>query len=166
MKRRSSGFLGTAIASAALSALMVLVLFGAGPTNAGHSGLKKHAAIEKSVTVDGSLEKDGDAWVIKLTAVNAAIKEQECSISASLMSIEGSMMSRVGPMPREIWKTTVAVKVPASGEAKSQVAVPEEFAKRLAKKKASPKADPFESSPRFNVRFKAQCEAASGDHIS
>jgi len=165
MKRRSSGFLGTAIASAALSALMVLVLFGAGPTNAGHSGLKKHAAIEKSVTVDGSLEKDGDAWVIKLTAVNADAKEQECNVAASLMSTVGSPMARVAPMPREIWKTLVALKVPASGEASGQVAVPEEFAKKLSKKK-NPKADTFESTERFNVRFKAQCEAAATDHIS
>lgn len=165
MKRRSSAFLATAIASAASSALVVLVLFGARPTDAGRAGLQKHGAIENQVTVDGSLAKEGKAWLIKLTAVNANAREQECNVSASLMSIVGSAMARVSPRPREIWNTTVAVKVPASGEAKSQVAVPDEFAKKLSKN-TNAKESPFDSSERFNVRFKARCEAAAADHIS
>jgi hypothetical protein len=172
MNRRSSGFFGTALASAVLSASLVLVAFGAGTTNADRTGLRKHGASDSGVTVDGALAQDGQDWLIKLTATSSKGKAQDCKVAASLTSVTSSVMSRVIPAPQVVWQMDVAVKVPASGTTSSELKVPERFSKRLAppapKKDgdALDQKDLLKAHESFSVQLKATCEAADDDHIS
>lgn len=173
--RRSPGFFGTAALSAVLSALMVVVIFGAGTTNAGLQQ-KKHAALAKEVTVDGTLAKESDGWVIKVKAANSGRTAQACNLGTALTSMRNSMMSRVPPTPRVVWKSTVAVNVPAGGEADQKVAVPADVAKRidaatakaLAKKPAKDgELDvDFEGTEHFNVRIQVRCDAQTDGQVS
>ena len=165
-RSQSSGFWGTVAASAVIGALTVLVVFGARPTNAGLPQ-KKHAALAKDVTVDGTLTKDGDAWVIAIKAANAGSTEQRCELGTNLTSVRSNPLARVEPMPKVVWQSTLAMTVPAGGQADQKLQVPEELAKRITAGKAEPKkqAEMFEARESFGVRIQASCQKTS-DQVS
>ncbi|HEY3450204.1 MAG TPA: hypothetical protein VGK67_27870 [Myxococcales bacterium] len=165
-RSQSSGFWGTAAASAVAGALMVLVVFGARPTNAGLPQ-KKHAALAKDVTVDGMLTKEGDGWVIAIKAANSGSTEQRCELGTHLTSVRNSMMSRVPAMPKVVWQSTLAVTVPAGGQADQKLQVPDELAKRIAAAQVKPKKEEmFEARESFGVRIQASCEKRPADEVS
>lgn len=166
MDRRSTGFWGTAAASAVAAALMVLAVFGARPTDAGLPQ-KKHAALTKDVTVDGRLIKEGDSWVIAVKAANSGSMEQRCQLGTNLTSVRNSMMSRVPAMPKTVWQSSLAMTVPAGGQADQKLAVPDEFAKRIAaaQKKPAKQEEMFEARESFGVRIQASCEKVT-DQVS
>ena len=119
-RNRSHGFFGTTAGAAAISACLVLVLFGSRPTNAGSGARQKHAAVSRDVAIDGQLAQEGEGWVIKLKAVNSGAKAQQCNVAAALTSVRSNMMSRAMPTPKTLWKSTVVVNVPASGASDEQ----------------------------------------------
>ena len=168
MNHRSLGFVGTLAASAALSACLVLVLFGSRPTNAG-LGSKKHGAVSQDVSVDGQLSKTTEGWTIKFKAINASAKDQDCKVATALRSLTSSPMSRADPEPVTLWKNTMALKVPASGQTDQELAVPTKVAKLIkepkARKTGRKSAEEFEEPTSYSVHFKANCEAKAEDHI-
>ena len=169
-RNRSHGFFGTTAGAAAISACLVLVLFGSRPTNAGSGARQKHAAVSRDVAIDGQLAQEGEGWVIKLKAVNSGAKAQQCNVAAALTSVRSNMMSRAMPTPKTLWKSTVVVNVPASGASDEQtLQVPAEFAKRLAAKGKAAKAqnaEEFQDRENINVRFQADCSADTTDKVS
>ena len=167
-RSRPLGFFPTVLVSAALSACLVVVVFGATSTNAGRQ-TQRHGAVTQEVSVDGELVRAGEGWVIRLKAINGGAKDQDCKVAASLTSVRSSMMARAMPSPKEIWKSTVALKVPAKGESAQQaVEIPTDIAKRMNPPKADPKKpeDIFVGHERFDVRFQASCEDEKPDTVS
>jgi hypothetical protein len=157
---RRTGFAGTLIASALLSAGLVLVVFGAQASDADGTP-KKHAAKTRDVTFDGKLSLEDGIWVVKLRGANASARAQDCTVDATVTTVRNSMMARVAPVPTKAWESTVAMRVPASGEASQSLKLPENLAQRVAAKPAKSKApdeNMFQTRETFGVRVKAQCE--------
>jgi hypothetical protein len=154
-----------AVSSAALAAFMVFAVFGATSTNAVRSP-KKHGVMEKEVTVDGQLVKTDDGWVIRLKALNAGSREQDCKVATALRSVTSYPMSRTEPTPTTLWKSTVAVHVPASGESEQDLSVPTKVAKQIKQTKKV-RQDTEEEVPTtsYSVSLKANCDPKASEHV-
>jgi hypothetical protein len=156
---RPRGFLSTSLFSAVLSAGLVLILFGARSTSAG-DGARKHDAASAEVALDGSLVKDGGSWLIKFRAINTGSADKQCNFDVDLTSITESGGSRVGPIPKSEWKTTVALAVPRFGVVDHQLAVPAGKVRQPSLlRRLLIVEDWFAGDTRWEVDFAAKCEA-------
>ncbi len=157
-----SSFVSTAALSALATAALVLVVFGARPTNAG-SRTRKSAAISNEVRFEGTLAKAGDGWRIDYLGRNGGKKEQQCQLIARVMQQDIEVMARVAPVPRELGTTTFAAVVPAGGEAKGEVALPDKVSALL--KASGRKSKSAEGSKRSFVTFEAKCQPTTDQVI-
>jgi hypothetical protein len=151
-----------------LSACVVFLLFGARLTDAGPNVPRAHGAVDADISVDGSLVREGAGWAIHFRAVNAGARNERCKIAASLTKTVDSPMSRVIRMPLEIWTSTVALTLPASGESVEKLQIPADIAKQIKGPRAGsrePANAKMEQTEWFGVRFSTEC-AQAPDRVS
>jgi hypothetical protein len=166
--RHSFRSFGTLLTSAAFSACVVFLLFGARLTDAGPSVQRAHGAVAANVSVDGRLVREGDGWAIHFRAVNAGARAELCKVAASVTKTVDSPMSRVGRMSRGLWTSTVALTVPASGESVEKLQIPADIAKQIKEPPAGPPAKANNMMGRtewFGVGFSTEC-AQAPDRVS
>jgi hypothetical protein len=169
--RHSFRSVGTPLASAVFSACVVFLLFGARLTDAGPAVPRAHGAVAADVSVDGRLVKEGGGWAIQFRALNASARSERCTVAASLTRTVDRPMSRVIRTPEEIWTSSVALTVPASGESVEKLQIPADIAKQIEDPQAgiqkAAKAETGEPAVTawFGVRFSTEC-AQAPDRVS
>jgi hypothetical protein len=156
---RGFGFLGTLLASAALSGAITYMLFSPRTGVARAYEPRRHGAISQDVSVDASLVKVEHGWSIQLRATNTTAAKRQCSITATLTRTRSSPMSRVPAMPRTVWTSEVALSVPAHGDTPQRLAIPAAIAKNIPD--LEPEPSPKGISDHFGVQVQATCDGSN-----
>jgi hypothetical protein len=120
------------LTAGALSAALAFTLVRPASTDAGPGQRPPPDAVSGDVSLEGALVREGQAWSVRIRAVNGGDIARRCQVTAAVTELLDSPMSRVIRLPRTVWETGLAVAVPARGEAAQRVSVPARVARRLA----------------------------------